>query len=58
MFSRGEPEGKHEISGLVCLKSEGEVVSQDFTVQKQGLIGILIFEGCKVWDRPSGDLSL
>ncbi len=36
----------------------GEVVSQVFIALKQGKIGVLIFEGCKVWDRPMGDLSL
>ena len=53
MLSWDEADGQHEISGLVCLKSEGELISQIFIPLNQGMIVDLIFEGCKESDRPN-----
>ena len=36
----------------------GEVISQVFIALNQGMIVVLIVEGSKVRDRPTGDLSL
>ena len=36
----------------------GEVISQVFIALNQGMIVVLIGEGSKVRDRPTGDLSL
>ncbi len=58
MFSRGEPEVKHDDSGLVCLKFDRRGDFSGFFALNQGMIVVLIGEGSKVRDRPTGDLSL
>ncbi len=58
MFSRGEPEGIHDVLVSCASNLTGEGISQVFIALTQGMIVVLIDEGSKVRDRPTGDLSL